>query len=195
MFGSKTPKKDRSTKALRSARAKKTVLKVELDSPDFLRPEAAPRELLCSANPQINQKKSEKGAAPVPGNLEIVLWSKDKSQRLVDFRHSSAAKAFACEDSKIESERQPTGESGGARQVGVVTIKIFECPLKKRNFEFTFLTNDSSQVRPRGADQRRYSWANHKCGSRFDLELMKPSPGKQSEEHRTAGRLPPGLKE
>ena len=181
MFDSKTTKKIRSTNEKLIDRDSELRLQLQMDTRDLSGVLCRSKESKSSPpHPQKENTQKKNDQQNMPGQLEIVLWNRDRSRRIVDFRHSSDGPAL----------RRPQETGNGPRKVGEVRIRIFECPLKKRNFEFSFLTNQSSQVKSvEDGFGSSFSWTGLGDASQFDLGLMKQGTCKKSERASTQGGL------
>ena len=108
--------------------------------------------------------------------LEIVLWNKSKSKKMLNFVCSkdsvlkSLAKNQNCFRSPPNYLFKKTNDP--LREIGKVQIKIFESESGERSFKFFFETCDSSVVESKKfQDQEEIKWKGGKDNLNFKINL------------------------
>lgn len=111
-----------------------------------------------------------------PHELEIVLWNKTKTKKLVNFVCSTGMKRIL--RSKNENffenlkHKKKLKMKKNVKEVGKVKIKIFEQENGEKSFEFIFDTRDSSTVHSeKKSANQEINWKGGKHDLNFKINL------------------------
>lgn len=167
------------------AMSKKTS-KIMLSS-DILGPLGPPQENRVALSNCFEEKiaKNEKPKGNASPELEIVLWSKDRSRKLLNFVCSAGMKKNLRQKNENRLENLLKTKNAckeiKKRHLGNVNIKIFETNNGEKSFEFCFETLESSTVKTRArGEAEEFVWKGGKDALDFKINL-NPLPTKSAE--------------
>lgn len=108
-----------------------------------------------------------------PAQLDIVLWNRAKTKKLVNVSCNSNGKRALMPLSQ-NCARNLNGNQTFAKmkEVSNIKIKIYECPLGEKSFKFFFETLDSSEVTSKVVDDgNELKWKGGKDSFNFKINL------------------------
>ena len=136
-----------------------------------------PIRQLCG--PTYNEVRDQLFQKNVPESsplhpLKLVLWSKDKTKKLLDFSCAPEPHSFCSTGSKNDSllSRPDQPISGPNKKLGKINVKVLRSNTGKVRLKFLFETPESSAPQIRESDRNlRIEWKAHNHNLRYQLDL------------------------
>lgn len=119
-----------------------------------------------------------------PCNLEIVLWNKSRSKKILNFECSSGnGKVLSANDQNcfgLSKNMKKSHMKNNLKQVGNVKIQIYQMPNGENSFKFSFETLDSSTVHSKlSGKNEEINWKGGKDALKFKINLNQNPTGAQ----------------
>ena len=140
---------------------------------------ASPNQNQFSPLQILNEEKNVKKTFLEGSNknhLEIILWNKDKTMKLVNYQCAANSNQFnnltSNQDFESPFNQNTSNFSSFEKELGNVKIKIFECSNGELSYKFNFETLESSKVETKtNFDEQEIKWKGGKDDFDFKINL------------------------